>query len=119
MIWLIATSFASRPDQLSVTDVTFCPTATGFLLLAVVLDVFSRKKVDLAMAAHLRTSLVLAALDMAIAIRKPRGVIHHSDRGIQYTTVAFQTQCNEANGRSSMGNVGDCFDNASSSSDSP
>ncbi len=103
---------ATQPDELWVADVTFVPTATGFLFLAVVLDVFSRKIVGWAMTAHLRTSLVLAALDMAIATRKPRGVVHHSDQGSQYTSVAFGARCQEAGVRPSTGSVGDCFDNA-------
>lgn len=103
---------ATRPDELWVADVTFVPTATGFLFLAVVLDVFSRKIVGWAMTAHLRTSLVLAALDMANATRKPRGVVHHSDQGSQYTSVAFGARCEEAGVRPSTGSVGDCFDNA-------
>lgn len=103
---------ATQPDELWVADVTFVPTATGFLFLAVVLDVFSRKIVGWAMTAHLRTSLVLAALDMAIATRKPRGVVHHSDQGSQYTSVAFGARCQEAGVRLSTGSVGDCFDNA-------
>lgn len=103
---------ATRPDELWVADITFVPTATGFFFLAVVLDVFSRKIVGWAMAAHLRTSLVLAALDMAIATRKPRGVIHHSDQGCQYTSVGFGARCREAGVRPSTGSVGDCYDNA-------
>jgi putative transposase len=103
---------ATRPDELWVADITFVPTSTGFLFLAVVLDVFSRKIVGWAMTAHLRTSLVLAALDMAIATRKPHGVIHHSDQGSQYTSVAFGARCEEAGVRPSTGSVGDCFDNA-------
>jgi len=103
---------ATRPDELWVADITFVPTATGFLFLAVVLDVFSRKIVGWAMTAHLRTSLVLAALDMAIATRKPSDVIHHSDQGCQYTSVTFGARCDEAGVRPSTGSVGDCYDNA-------
>jgi putative transposase len=72
---------ADRPNQLWVADITYVPTAAGFLYLAVVLDAFSRRIVGWAMQAHLRTELVLAALDMAIGQRKPIGVIHHSDQG--------------------------------------
>jgi putative transposase len=61
----------------------------GFLYLAVVLDAFSRRIVGWAMETHLRTDLVLAALDMAIGQRKPSGVIHHSDQGSQYTALAL------------------------------
>jgi putative transposase len=103
---------ATRPNKKWVADITFVPTATGFLFLAVVLDVFSRRIVGWAMAHHLRTELVLAALDMAIATRKPDGVIHHSDQGSQYTSLAFGARCREADVRPSTGSVGDCYDNA-------
>jgi putative transposase len=103
---------AAGPNQLWVADITYIPTWEGFLFLAVVLDVWSRRIVGWAMAAHLRTELVLQALDMAIARRRPNGVIHHSDRGCQYTSVAFGRRCREAGIRPSMGSVGDCFDNA-------
>ena len=65
-----------------------------------------------AMEAHLRTELVLAALDMAVAQRRPTDVIHHSDQGCQYTSVAFGKRCREAGVRPSMGSVGDAYDNA-------
>ena len=90
----------------------YVPTWSGFLFLAVVLDVFSRRVVGWAMATHLRTSLVLDALDMAIYQRKPTEVIHHSDQGCQYTSIAFGRRCQEAGVRPSMGSVGDCYDNA-------
>ena len=64
------------------------------------------------MAAHLRTELVLAALDMAVAQRRPTDVIHHSDHGCQYTSLAFGRRCREAGVRPSMGSVGDAYDNA-------
>ena len=72
---------ADRPDQLWVADATYVPTAVGFLYLAVVLDVFSRRVVGWAMGNHLHTGLMLQALDMALAQRHPNGVIHHSDQG--------------------------------------
>jgi putative transposase len=103
---------AAAPDQLWVADITYIPTWAGFLFLAVVLDVFSRRVVGWAMATHLRTELVLDALDMAIYRRKPHGVIHHSDQGCQYTSIAFGKRCDEAGVKPSMGSVGDCFDNA-------
>jgi putative transposase len=78
----------------------------------VVLDVWSRRVVGWAMENNLRTELVLSALDMAIARRRPDGVIHHSDQGCQYTSLAFGSRCREAGVRPSMGSVGDCFDNA-------
>jgi putative transposase len=103
---------ATGPNQLWVADITYIPTATGFLYLAVVLDVWSRRIVGWAMATHLRTGLVVAALDMAIAQRQPAAVIHHSDQGCQYTALEFGRRCREANVRPSMGSVGDCYDNA-------
>jgi len=82
------------------------------LYLAVVLDVFSRRIVGWAMAAHLRTELVLSALNMALWQRRPEEVVYHSDQGCQYTSLAFSHRCEEAGVRPSMGSVGDCFDNA-------
>ena len=75
--------YAQAPNRLWVADATYIPTWTGFLYLAMVLDVYSRKIVGWAMGNCLNTELMLAALDMAIAQRRPRGVIHHSDRGCQ------------------------------------
>jgi putative transposase len=92
---------AFRPNQLWVADITFVLTASGFLYLAVVLDAWSRKVVGWSMANHLRTELVLDALEMAIGQRRPDGVIHHSD--CQYTSLAFGKRCNDAGVRPSMG----------------
>ena len=78
---------AAGPDRLWVADITYVPTWAGFLYLAVVLDAWSRRVVGWAMATHLRTELVLAALDMAVAQRRPTDVIHHSDQGCQYTST--------------------------------
>ena len=103
---------ATAPNELWVADITYIPTWTGMLYLAVVLDVWSRRVIGWAMETHLRTALVLTALDMAIAQRKPAQVIHHSDQGCQYTAVAFGLRCRAAGVRPSMGSVGDCFDNA-------
>ena len=103
---------ADGPNLLWVADITYVPTWAGFLYLAVVLDVWSRKIVGWAMATHLRTSLVTSALNMAIAQRSPAGVVHHSDQGCQYTSIEFGKRCREAGVRPSMGSVGDCFDNA-------
>jgi putative transposase len=100
------------PDKLWVADITYIPTWAGFLFLAVVLDAWSRRVVGWAMETHLRTELVLQALDMALFNRRPNGVIHHSDQGCQYTSVAFGKRCRQAGVRPSMGSVGDCFDNA-------
>ncbi len=103
---------AQGPDQLWVADFTYIPTGAGFLYLAVVLDAWSRRIVGWAMASHLRTELVLEALDMALWRRRPEDVIHHSDQGCQYTSIAFGRRCREAGVRPSMGSVGDCYDNA-------
>ena len=103
---------ASRPNHLWVADITFVPTAAGFLYLAVVLDAWSRKIVGWSMANHLRTELVLDALEMAIGQRRPRDVIHHSDQGSQYTSLTFGNRCRETGVRPSMGSVGDAYDNA-------
>jgi putative transposase len=100
------------PDRLWVADITYIPTWAGFLYLAVVLDAWSRRVIGWAMAAHLRTELVLDALNMAIAQRRPTQVIHHSDQGCQYTSVAFGLRCREVGIRPSMGSVGDAYDNA-------
>jgi transposase InsO family protein len=103
---------ADRPNALWVADVTYVPTAEGFLYLAMVLDVFSRLIVGWAMNARLGSQLVLKALAMAYAQRAPHGVIHHSDHGSEYTAIAFGTRCERLGVRPSMGSVGDCFDNA-------
>jgi len=104
---------AHAPDQLWVADVTYLPTWQGFLYLAVVLDAFSRKVVGWSMANHLRTELVLGALEMALWNRRPGpGLIHHADHGSQYTSLAFGARCREAGIRLSMGSVGDAYDNA-------
>ena len=104
---------ADAPDQLWVADITYIPTWAGFLYLAVVLDVFSRRIVGWSFAAGLGRELVLAALDMALEQRRPAGgVIHHSDQGSQYTSLEFGRRCRQANVRPSMGSVGDCYDNA-------
>jgi putative transposase len=103
---------ATGPNQLWVADITYVPTWAGTLYLAVVLDVWSRRVIGWAMETHLRTELVLAALNMAIEQRRPLNVIHHSDQGCQYTAVGFGLRCRDAGVRPSMGSVGDCYDNA-------
>jgi putative transposase len=103
---------AGGPDQLWVADITYVPTWAGFLFLAVVIDVWSRKVVGWSMATHMKTELIVAALDMAVAQRQPTGVVHHSDQGTQYTSVAFGKRCAEAGIQTSMGSVGDAYDNA-------
>src|SRR5947208_4710663 len=109
--WSTARSRPPRPTSSGSADIT--STWQGFLYLAVVLDVASRAVVGWAMADHLRTELVLDALDMALWNRKPAaGLIHHSDHGCQYTSLAFSRRCREAGIAQSMGSVGDCYDNA-------
>jgi putative transposase len=103
---------AEAPNRLWVADITYVPTLEGFLFLAIVLDAFSRRVVGWAMEDHLRTELVLAALQMAYTQCDPEGVIHHSDHGCQYTSVEFGRRCRKWGVRPSMGTVGDCFDNA-------
>ena len=103
---------AEGPNRLWVADITYIPTWLGFLYLAVVLDAWSRRIVGWSMATHLRTELVLDALGMALWQRRPCQVIHHSDHGSQYTSIAFGQRCKDAGVRPSMGSVGDCFDNA-------
>jgi putative transposase len=99
-------------NHLWVADITYIPTWSGNLYLAVVVHAWSRRVVGWSMATHLRTELVLDALEMAIRRRRPVGVIHHSDQGSQYTSIAFGERCRKANVRPSMGSVGDCYDNA-------
>jgi putative transposase len=103
---------AERPNLLWVADITYIPTWAGFLYLAVVLDAYSRRIVGWSMATTLATRLVLDALNMALAVRRPKGVIHHSDQGSQYTSIEFGHRCREAGVRPSMGSVGDAYDNA-------
>ncbi len=103
---------AETRNVLWVADATYVPTGEGFLYLAVVLDVFSRRIVGWAMSSHLYTELMLRALDMALQQRRAEGVIHHSDQGCQYTSIAFGQRCREAGVQPSMGTAGDCYDNA-------
>jgi len=103
---------AFGPDQLWVADITYVPTGEGWLYLATVLDAWSRRIVGWAMGDTLRTELVVDALDMAVWNRRPAGVVHHSDRGAQYTSVTFSRRCAEASVVPSMGSFGDAYDNA-------
>jgi putative transposase len=111
---LVRRDFAARAlDQLWVADITYVPTWMGFLYLAVVLDAHSRRVVGWAMAEHLRSELVIEAVDMATWRRRPPpGVVHHSDQGSQYTSLAFGRRLRDASLVGSMGSRGDCFDNA-------
>ena len=103
---------ASDTNQLWVADMTYIPTWQGFVYLAVVTDVFSRKVVGWAFGEQMTADLVIAALNMALLIRKPESVIHHSDQGSQYTSIAFGQRCKAMGVRPSMGSVGDAYDNA-------
>lgn len=104
---------ASAPDQLWVADITYVPTNEGWLYLATVLDAWSRRIVGWAMSDLLRTELVVEALNMAVWNRRPAtGVIHHSDRGAQYTSLTFTERCQATGIVPSMGSVGDAFENA-------
>ena len=103
---------AAGPNQLWVADITYVPTWAGFVFLAIVLDVWSRRVVGWAIGEQMTSHLVLAALNMAIQQRKPKGVIHHNDQGSQYTSVAFAQRCAALRVRPSMGSVGDAYDNA-------
>jgi putative transposase len=102
----------SAPDTLWVADITYVPTWSGFVYLSIVLDACSRRVVGWSMATHLKTELVLQALNMALMQRRPDTVIHHSDQGTQYTSIAFGLRCREMNVKPSMGSVGDAYDNA-------
>ena len=103
---------ATAPDDVWCADITYVPTQAGFLYLAVVIDVWSRRVVGWSMRDDMATPLVTDALDMAIEQRKPERVIHHSDRGSQYTSAAFRTRCEQAGIAVSMGRRGDAYDNA-------
>ena len=103
---------ATGINQLWVADMTYIPTWAGFVYLAVVLDVYSRKVVGWSFGQQQTADLVIAALNMALITRKPHGVIHHSDQGSQYTSVDFGKRCKEMGVRPSMGSVGDAYDNA-------
>jgi putative transposase len=103
------------PNKLWVADITYVPTDEGWLYLATVLDAFSRRVVGWSMADHLRTELVLEAVELALARRRPpkdAGLVHHSDHGCQYTSLAFSQRLQDAGVAPSMGSVGDCYDNA-------
>jgi putative transposase len=103
------------PDRLWVADITEHPTQGGTVYLAVVLDAWSRRVIGWSIADHLRTELVVDALDMACWRRKPApnsGLIHHADHGTQYTSWAFGQRLRQAGLLGSMGSVGDALDNA-------
>jgi transposase InsO family protein len=105
---------AQAPNQLWVGDLPFIPTAEGWLYLAVLLAVYSRRVVGWAMADHLRAELALAALDMALQQRRPQAgqLVPHTDRDCQYTAAAYQARLAATGITISMSRTGDCFDNA-------
>jgi putative transposase len=115
---LVGRNFAATaPDRLWTADITYVKTDEGFLHLAFVLDVYSRRIVGWSMASHLRTELVVDALEMAVWRRKPAaGLVHHSDRGAQYTALSFGKRLEEAGIVPSMGKAGCALDNAISES---
>ena len=104
---------ADRPNQVWLADITYVPTAEGWLYLAVILDLFTRKVVGWAMRDHMHAELTIAALTMAIQRRRPRaGLIHHSDRGSQYAAGAYREVLRAATITQSMSRKGNCWDNA-------
>jgi transposase InsO family protein len=111
---LLGRNFASgEPDRLWVADITYVRSTEGFVYLAFILDACSRKVVGWSMATHLRTELVVDALQMAIARRKPAaGLVHHSDRGVQYTSLYFGKRLEDEGLVPSMCRVGSAYDNA-------
>ena len=108
---------AERPDQTWVADVTYVPTYQGWLFLAAVMDLYSRKIVGWSMRDDLEAPLVVDAISMAITRRKPEpGLVHHSDRGSQYTSIAMGRTLRDSKIMASMGSKGDPWDNASAES---
>jgi len=102
--------FADRPNEKWCGDITYVKTWDGWAYVATVIDLHSRKLVGWAIADHMRTELVTAALDMAIARRNPpAGIIFHSDRGAQYTSSDFAKYCKKHNIRRSLGRTGICL----------
>jgi putative transposase len=108
---------AKRVDRLWVADITYVPTGEGWLYLATILDCCSRRIVGWSMANHLRTELVVDALDMATSRRRPTpGLVHHSDQGSQYVALSFTRRLQQAGIAASMGGVGTAYDNAAAES---
>lgn len=101
-----------HPDRVWAADITYIPTREGWLYLAVILDLASRRVVGWALRTRLQQELALAALHMALGHRGARGGLHHSDRGVQYASLAYQRLLGEAGFTPSMSGVGDCWDNA-------
>jgi putative transposase len=104
---------AEAPDRRWAADITYVPTAEGWLYLAVILDLFSRRVVGHAAAASLATTLVVEALALACGRRRPAaGLLHHSDRGSQYASAEYRSRLAQAGAEVSMSRRGDCSDNA-------
>ena len=104
---------ATAANQIWLADITYVETNQGWLYLAAVMDLYSRRIVGWAMADHLRADLPLAALRMAISAQRPSaGLIHHSDRGVQYASTDYRKLMQSAGLRASMSRKGDCYDNA-------
>jgi putative transposase len=104
---------AGRPNRVWLADITYIPTREGFLYLAFILATHSRKVVGWSMAPHMRTELVVDALEMAVWRRRPvAGLVHHSDRGVQYTAISFGKRLEEVGIVPSMGRTGTALDNA-------
>jgi putative transposase len=102
----------TRPNRVWAADLTYIPTAEGWLYLAVLLDLGSRRVVGWALSSRLDQALALTALRMALRHRGARGGLHHSDRGVQYASTAYQQVLNDAGFSVSMSRRGDCWDNA-------
>jgi putative transposase len=108
---------ATGPDQLWVADITYCRTFSGWVYAAFVIDVFSRRVVGWQLSKSLRTDLALDALEMGIWIRQRTGrdldgLVHHSDKGVQYVAVRYTQRLAEAGAVASVGSTGDSYDNA-------
>ncbi len=104
---------AGRPNRVWLADITYVPTREGFLYLVFILDTHSRKIVGWSMDSHMRTELVVDALEMAVWRRRPvAGLVHHSDRGVQYTAISFGKRLEEVGIVPSMGRTGTALDNA-------
>lgn len=108
---------ASGPDEIWAADITYIPTHEGWLYLASIIDLFSRRIVGWSMGSTLRTILVVEALKMAIGRRRPpRGLVHHSDRGSQYASMEYRSLLDASGFLCSMSGKGNCYDNATKES---
>ncbi len=107
-----AVATIARPDRVWAADITYIPTREGWLYLAVILDLGSRRVVGWALRTRLDQQLALGALRMALAHRGAHGGLHHSDRGVQYASAAYRQLVRDAGLTASMSRTGDCWDNA-------